>query len=97
MTFRLFLTPQVLDQAEEVEFYYESLSAGLGDRFTEHFYTLLQRLEDNPFTWQAQVKNIRRALIPNFPYAVFFRVQEESRIEVLCLLHQSADPGKWPS
>ncbi|MEL6843597.1 MAG: type II toxin-antitoxin system RelE/ParE family toxin [Bacteroidota bacterium] len=96
MEHRLYLSDEFLDQAEDIEFYYNSLTPNLGDRFIDQLYSLLQKLEERPLTWQKVSPTIHRALVPGFPYSVFFRLKEEQLVEVLSVLHQASDPGKRP-
>jgi len=38
---------------------------------------------------------VRRALLSQFPYGVFYRV-ESKRVVVLAVLHTARDPSLWP-
>ena len=38
---------------------------------------------------------IRRALTPQFPYAIFFS-EEPDVIVILAIKHQAQDPDSWP-
>jgi plasmid stabilization system protein ParE len=38
---------------------------------------------------------VRRAILSNFPYAVFYRI-EARRVVVLAVLHTARDPKLWP-
>jgi hypothetical protein len=66
---------------------------GLGDTFTDR--DLLERLVEAPFSYLMIYRAVRRALVRDFPYSVFFLV-EETRVVVLAALHQMRDPAAWP-
>ena len=38
---------------------------------------------------------VRRAMLSDFPYAVFYRI-EARRVVVLAVLHTARDPKLWP-
>ena len=36
----------------------------------------------------------RRALVPSFPYGVFYRIREDA-VQVVAVLHLHRDPATW--
>lgn len=82
-------------QIEEFELYLESQKPGLADRFTDRLFELFQKLEENPHTWQKINAEIRRAILKGFPYNIFYEIID-SKVIILAIIHQAADPGKWP-
>lgn len=62
--------------------------------FREELRSLWQRLRQNPEMYPVYNGEIRRALVHDFPYQVFFRVVEEV-IEVLAVSHSKRLPDYW--
>ena len=75
--------------------WYESQQAGLGEEFLVSLRQKLESLQTHPESAAIIHKNIRRAVVPRFPYLVFY-VVEQTRIIVLAVLHTSRNPAKWP-
>ena len=94
MTKSLRIRPKAeLDVANAVR-WYEEQRAGLGDEFVIELDSILRRAILRPLQFP-QIKNdIRRALLRRFPYAVYFRVGEET-MDLIAVLHQHRDPGMW--
>jgi plasmid stabilization system protein ParE len=74
--------------------WYDARAAGLGDRFFAAVDVLLARLADNPWQFPVAYKNLRRALVRRFPYALYFRLETEGVFVIACA-HTSRDPQQW--
>jgi hypothetical protein len=80
----------------EIEFFeaalrYERELEGLGFRFETQVDTVFTRLLENPFQFPAVEEDVRRALVRDFPYGVFFATD----VTVLAILHLHRHPGTW--
>jgi plasmid stabilization system protein ParE len=75
----------------EAEAWYEAQVPGLGARFSSSLQLVVGLISEHPLACAAAYKNIRRALLPGFPYALFYLVLPE-RVRVLACLHQRRDP-----
>jgi plasmid stabilization system protein ParE len=53
-------------------------------------------MRQNPLGYQVLFREVRRALLRRFPYAVFFKNHEEVVI-VIAVLHMRRDPDAWKS
>ena len=95
MTFRLDITEIAMEQAFNLEAWIDSRQQGKGEAFMDALFACLQNLEAGPFKWAVVKQGIRRALVQAYQVAVFYRI-EGDRVIVLAVMHQSADPGKWP-
>ena len=62
--------------------------------FEEAVNATLDRVAAFPDLYQTVVPTVRRAVVPKFPFSVFYRVQLP-RIEVIAVLHQARDPRTW--
>lgn len=78
----------------EASIWYENEREGLGEVFVGAVRSTLQRVELGPEQFPLVLKDIRRALVRRFPFAVFF-VQEERRSTVIAVTHLHRHPGSW--
>lgn len=51
-------------------------------------------MSGNPWQFPVLLKNVRRALLRRFPYALFFHVEDDALIVIACF-HASRDPSQW--
>lgn len=75
--------------------YYEGQSKGLGEQFLTATGSAFDAIERYPQMFAQVHGEIRRALLSQFPYGVFYRV-ESRRVVVLAVLHTARDPRIWP-
>jgi plasmid stabilization system protein ParE len=76
--------------------WYRERSPRLGDRFRDALDATIARMRQNPLGYQVLFREVRRALLRRFPYAVFFKNHEEVVI-VIAVLHMRRDPDAWKS
>ncbi len=74
--------------------WYDGEVPGLGLRFMQAFMTAARQLADNPRLYPVVRRDIRRALLPRFPYALFFRIRTDT-VEVFACLHAKQSPSRW--
>jgi plasmid stabilization system protein ParE len=74
--------------------YYEDISEGLGFEFMRSLDASLQFIERNPLAYQKIRKEVRRALLRKFPYALFY-VAEENQIVIIACFHQKRSGIDW--
>ena len=74
--------------------WYEGEATGLGRRFRQAIDALIERMSDNSRQFPTVFKNVRRALLRRFPYALFFVVEDDTVIVIACF-HASRDPSHW--
>lgn len=87
-------TPAVEIDIEAAFDWYEREEAGLGFEFLNQLRAAYLRILDHPFGYQDKRSGIRRALTRQFPYAIYFSV-EEHVIVILAVLHTARDPAVW--
>ncbi len=88
------LTPEAEADLAEAFAYYEGQLAGLGHEFITTLEEQLERVAANPLHYQIDYREVRRAVIRRFPYAVFYLV-EGAVVVVLAIEHQARDPEHW--
>ena len=86
MAYELIIKPIVFFDVEEALDYYEQQSSGLGKRFYENFLLTLQNIQNSPTHYAFIYQSVRRCMIYNFPYKVFYTVTEHN-IFILGVAH----------
>jgi len=89
----------VFRRAARVEFddaadWYEARRAGLGPDFTAAVQAILDRIADMPESYPKVLREARQALVPGFPYCVYY-VADATRAVVVSVFHTSRDPTIW--
>ncbi len=95
MAFRLKFSTRALREIGESQEWYELQSPGLGEEFIAAMELQLKRLEQAPLLYAEVIPNVRRALLPRFPYGLFYAVRG-SLVNVLAVLHDALNPRQWP-
>ena len=75
--------------------WYEQRRSGLGEEFLSAVQSTLRSIEQFPEMFVSIHRDVRRAIVSRFPFAVFYLV-ESRRIVVLRVLHTARDPKLWP-
>lgn len=95
MAFRLKFSGRALREIGEAQAWYELQNPGLGEEFIVAMESQLKRLVETPLLYAEVIPRVRRALLPRFPYGLFFSVRDDL-IYVLAVLHDARNPRKWP-
>jgi toxin ParE1/3/4 len=82
------------DELREARDWYEREGAGLGRRFIEAVDLLLTGISESPRRFPVVHRDIRRAIVPRFPYGVFF-IDETKRVHVIGVVHLHRHPDTW--
>ena len=75
--------------------WYEEQRPGLGEEFLAAVQTALKSVELYPDMFLCAHGEVRRAIVPRFPFAIFYLV-ESRRVVILRALHTARDPKLWP-
>ena len=94
MRLEAFLRAEARTDLQVAAAWYEERTAGLGGEFIDEFLACIDRVEENPESYAAVDRDIRRALLHRFPYAIFY-VVEPSHVEVLGLMQCHQHPSIW--
>ena len=95
MAFRLKFSTRELREIGEAQEWYELQSPGLGEEFIAAMELQLKRLEQAPLLYAEVIPRVRRALLPRFPYGVFYAVRG-NLVHILAVLHDAHNPSRWP-
>ena len=96
MAFRLKFSSRALREIGEAQEWYELQNPGLGEEFLAAMELQLKRLEQAPLLYAEVIPNVRRSLLPRFPYGLFYAVRG-NLIHVLAVLHDARNPRRWPN
>jgi len=75
--------------------WYEHEGTGLGLRFRSAVDAAIQRMSANPRQFPVVYRNVRRALLRRFPYALMFVIEPDGMLTVIASFHGSRDPAHW--
>ncbi|HEX7707607.1 MAG TPA: type II toxin-antitoxin system RelE/ParE family toxin [Thermoanaerobaculia bacterium] len=82
------------DLAEACE-HYEAISTKLASRFEAEIDAAFARILEYPLMYQIVHREIHRAVLHDFPYLVFYEVEQDA-IVVHRVLLGLRDPEYWP-
>ncbi len=94
MRFQLILRPEAESDVEEVYAWYEKRREGLGRDFVKELEKLFASIQESPRMYPRDHRELRRALLKRFPYAVFYTLRSDE-VVVSAVFHQSRDPRRW--
>lgn len=95
MAYRLRFSARALREIGEAQEWYELQSHGLGEEFIAAMELQLKRLEQALLLYAEVIPRVRRALLPRFPYGLFYSVRGDL-VHILAVLHDARNPGRWP-
>ncbi len=93
---RVLFDPDALVEAREAAAFYEDNQPGLGKAFLDEVEAATEEIVLHPLLWRRIKGRFRRYLIPRFPYALIYAVQEDI-IYVAAVMHLKRRPGCWVS
>jgi plasmid stabilization system protein ParE len=88
------LLPAAKRDVKKAYEWYEEQKEGLGDVFLERVEQCLAAIGRSPKAFQPVAKDARRAIVKQFPYVIFFRIEAKA-IYVYSVFHTSQNPQKW--
>jgi len=94
MKYELLVRPEAEEDLRRAYLWYEDKRSGLGDDFLLCIETALSQILKNPLQYSYLHRELRRALVRRFPYAIFYVVSSQV-ISVIAVLHCRRDPETW--
>ncbi len=88
-------TPIAREELIDAQDWYENEAPGLGRRFRAAVDAAIGRMSNNPCQFAVIHRNIRRALLQRFPYALMFVIEPDDALTVIACFHGSRDPAHW--
>jgi hypothetical protein len=92
MIYSLLFLPEVEKDVISGFDWYEDNSSGLGEEFLRLFYAYANEIPRNPLLFPVVYKSFRRRLLRRFPYAIYFRIEEQV-VVVFGLFHCARNPN----
>ena len=86
--------PEVVDDLSTASAWYERERPTLGEDFLAAVERCVETLAAGPRLHPVVHRDVRRALLSRFPYAVYF-VAEGDEVTVLAVLHVRRSPEAW--
>lgn len=76
--------------------WYEERRTQFGEQFLSAVQSSFRSIELYPEIFEPVHGEVRRAIVPRFPFAVFYII-ESHRTVVLRVLHTARNPALWPA
>ena len=76
--------------------FYEVRVPTLGAQFLDAANQGIRIILDDPDRWRISEADVRRYLMPRFPYAIYYRVLPD-HVRILAFKHHRRHPGYWRS
>ena len=93
---RVIFRPAAEREMLEAERWFEERQSALGQRFRDSVDATIERMRQFPLAFQQVHGDKRRAIVPHFPYALYFRLIDD-HIVVAGVVHGHRDPASWKS
>ena len=91
---RVIYHPGAEAEAIEAALYYEERVPLLGAEFLVEFDRAIIAVQHSPKTWRVIEHDIRRYLLPRFPFGIYYRIRAD-HIRILAVKHHSRHPEYW--
>lgn len=85
--------PAVGQELEDIRNFYDARVPGLGREFIDEFERFVLRIAATPARWMVLSGDIRRSLMPRFPFVIYFREVAPDRIRITVVKHQRRHPA----
>jgi len=97
MTPRFVFAPAAEADLREARDWYEQQRAGLSSELEEVVRAALDRIATHPDMYPDVVAGVRRAVLPRFPYSLFYSPHPSDRdvLEIIAVFHHRREPTIW--
>jgi plasmid stabilization system protein ParE len=89
-------TPEADAELVEARQWYARQREDLDQEFMECIDDALSRVLRDPDLYPIVYRNLRRAVVRRFPFAVFYEITMDE-IQVVAVFHSRRDPERWQS
>jgi plasmid stabilization system protein ParE len=96
MSLPLRYLPEAKAELHQAIAWFANKRKGLGKQFASAVKQALKPLRKMPKMHGIVIKDVRRALVKGFSYAVLYRVTDDEVI-IISIFQTSQDPSKWQS
>jgi plasmid stabilization system protein ParE len=96
MSYKIIVSPLAKEQTTKFYYYYNKISNKVAKKFRDEVKQTTKGLRTNPF-YQIRTKKYRAIPLKNFPFLLFFEVDESTKtIKIIALFNTHQDPEKYP-
>jgi plasmid stabilization system protein ParE len=88
--------PEAEAELAEARLWYALQREGLDDELMQRVDETLDRIIDSPYAYPVVYRQLRRAVVHQFPFAIFYR-RIDDEIRVFAIYHSSRDPKRLRS
>jgi plasmid stabilization system protein ParE len=93
------LAQEAIDELAAAAEWYDARRGGLGDRFLDEVDLVASAIGSRPASFPqlldtAPDLKIRRALLPQFPYALVF-LELKNEVRIIAIAHLKREPNYW--
>ncbi len=93
MNYSIKLLPIVHTDLRKAKKWYNQQKESLGEEFKIEVNKEIDYIGQSPEHYRLKYKELRQSLVPRFPYAIFYQVEEaHKRVVIFGVLHTSRDP-----
>lgn len=79
---------------DEAHAWYAARSAQAAARFLDTVALTLTAIAQHPESFQTIYPGLRRALLPRYPFGIYFHVDEQ-HVRVVAVVHSRRHPRRW--
>jgi plasmid stabilization system protein ParE len=94
MNYVLEFRPEVREELDDVYNWYENQQLELGEDFLNCIDNMLDLIRQMPESYPVVYRDVRRAVVKRFPYAIYYRIVS-SRVIVTAVFHGRRDSKAW--
>lgn len=94
LEFRVIVYKAAQRDSREVQAYLLGESPKTVERFAAAVATALRTVGESPLRWPLVEPDIRRYLLPDLPYQIFYRISGKTAF-ILRIVHQRRHPDIW--
>ncbi|QEL13967.1 type II toxin-antitoxin system RelE/ParE family toxin [Limnoglobus roseus] len=94
MSLPVVLWAEAEDELQEGYDFFENQRLGLGDDFVAEVEGVFRRISVSPKLHAIVYKDVRKAVVPQFPYCVYY-LAEPKEVAIVSVFHTSRDPSVW--
>ncbi len=94
MTYKIKISQEAEFDLHEAYEWYKAQVNELGSEFIRVVDRNLALVQQNPLAYPTVFRNVRRKLLPRFPYGLFYIVENDI-IFVLACFHVKRNPQQW--
>jgi toxin ParE1/3/4 len=87
--------PAAAAEAVDAHEYYAAANPRAAERFAELLDEALSNIAERAETYPRIAGELRRCLLPKYPYGVLYEIVDDETVFVLVIMHLKRKPGYW--